>query len=69
MATLDIKTRDRLKPKMRSMAVGDVLRVPFKRTTTNHLYVTASELKKEIGQEYTVKSEHQVYYQLVTRIK
>ncbi len=69
MATLDIKTRDKLKPMMRDMAVGDVLRVPFKRTTTNHLKVVANELKKEDGQEYTVKSEHQVYYQLVTRIK
>lgn len=68
MAILDIKTRDKLKPMMRDMAVGDVLRVPFKRTTTNHLKVVASELKKEGGQEYTVKSEHQVYYQLVTRI-
>ncbi len=68
MAILDIKTRDKLKPMMRDMAVGDVLRVPFKRTTTNHLKVVASELKKEDGQEYTVKSEHQVYYQLVTRI-
>ncbi len=69
MATLDIKTRDKLKPLMREMAVGDILRVPFKRTTTNHLKVVANELKKEDGQEYTVKSEHQVYYQLVTRIK
>lgn len=58
MAILDIKTRDKLKPLMRDMAVGDVLRVPFKRTTTNHLRVVASELKKEGGQEYTVKSEH-----------
>lgn len=69
MATLDIKTRDRLKPVMRNMAVGDVLRVPFKRTTTNHLKVVANELKREDGQEYTVKSEHQIYYQLVTRLK
>ncbi len=69
MATLDIKTRDKLKPMMREMAVGDVLRVPFRRTTTNHLKVVANELKKEDGQVYTVKSEGQVIYQLVTRIK
>lgn len=69
MATLDIKTRDKLKPVMRNMAVGDVLRVPFKYATTNHVKVLASQLKKEDGQEYTVKSERQIYYQLVTRIK
>lgn len=69
MATIDLKTRDKLKPTMREMPVGDILRVPFKRTTTNHLKVTANELKRECGQVYEVKSEHQVVYQLVTRIK
>ena len=69
MATLEIKTRDKIKTVMRDMSVGDVLRVPFKRTTTNHLKVVAIELKKEDGQVYTVKSEGQVIYQLVTRVK
>lgn len=69
MATIDIKTRDKLKPMMREMSIGDTLRVPFKRTTTNHLKVVANELKREEGKIYEVKSEHQVVYQLVTRLK
>ncbi|MDE6049383.1 MAG: hypothetical protein K2G09_06790 [Paramuribaculum sp.] len=69
MATIDLKTRDKLKPTMRNMEVGDILRVPFKYKTKYGLTVTASQLKKETGQVYTVKSEGQVIYQLVTRIK
>ena len=69
MATLDIKTRDKIKTVMRDMSVGDVLRVPFKRMTKYGLTVIASQLKKEDGQVYTVKSEGQVIYQLVTRVK
>lgn len=69
MATIDIKTRDKVKTVLRNMAVGDVLRVPFKRLTQHGLCVITNQLKREDGQEYTVKSEGQVIYQLVTRIK
>ena len=54
---------------MRALNVGDTLRVPFKHTTTNHLKVVASELKKEEGLEYKVRTKGQVIYQLVTRVK
>lgn len=69
MQAIELKTRDKLKPTMREMNVGDTLRVPFRRATDNHLKVVASELKKEEGKVYRVKSKGQVIYQLVTRIK
>ena len=69
MATIDLTTRDKLKIVMRDMAVGDVLRVPFKYKSTAGIKVAASQLKREDGQVYTVKSEGQVIYQIVTRIK
>ena len=69
MATIDRKSRDKVKTVLRNMAVGDTLRVPFKRLTTHGLCVLTNQLKKEDGQIYTVKSEGQVIYQLVTRVK
>lgn len=69
MQTIDLKSRDKVKTTMRALNVGDTLRVPFKHTTTNHLKVVASELKREEGLEYQVKTKGQVIYQLVTRVK
>ena len=69
MATILLKTRDKIKPTLRELAVGDTLKAPFKLVTTNHLKVVANELKKEDGQVYEVKSKGQVVYQLVTRIQ
>lgn len=69
MQTIDLKSRDKVKPTMRALNVGDTLRVPFRYTTTNHLKVVASELKREEGLEYKVRTKGQVIYQLVTRVK
>lgn len=69
MAIIDIKTRDNIRMAMRELNVSDVLRIPFKYATTNHLKVIASQLKKEEGLEFHVKSKGQMIYQLVTRSK
>lgn len=68
MAIRDLKTKEQLTPALRVLANGETLRVPFKRYSRGFMAKAASETGSIEGKKFTVKTEGQMMYALVTRI-
>ena len=68
MAIVDVKSRDNIRVMMRELNVGDTLRVSFRRASRGYITTTASQLKRNEGLVFQVKTKG-LECQLVTRIK
>lgn len=67
MAIRDLKRKEQLTPALRTLNEGDTLRVPFRRYSRGFMAKAASETGTIQGKKFSVKTEGQQMYALISR--